>query len=114
MQEFAAGKFHVEPPFTSFDHLVGAREQRGGNFEADRACGRQVDDQFKLGRLYYRKVGRLGTLEDFPSLDADLAVRFRLARSIAHQSASLRIFPYILDGGKRMAARQRGQLDASG
>jgi hypothetical protein len=24
MQEFAAGKFHFEPPFTSFDHLVGA------------------------------------------------------------------------------------------
>src|SRR5262245_29273637 len=27
MQKFAAGKFHFEPPFTSFDHLVGAGEQ---------------------------------------------------------------------------------------
>src|SRR5262249_25969100 len=26
MQEFAAGKFHFEPPFTSSDHLVGKRE----------------------------------------------------------------------------------------
>src|SRR5882672_3440598 len=24
MQKIAAGKFHLEPPFTSFDHLVGA------------------------------------------------------------------------------------------
>jgi hypothetical protein len=26
MQKSAAGKFHFEPPFTSFDHLVGACE----------------------------------------------------------------------------------------
>src|SRR5262249_57956076 len=25
MQKLAAAKFHVEPPFTSFDHLVGAQ-----------------------------------------------------------------------------------------
>jgi hypothetical protein len=28
MQKISAGKFHVEPPFTSFDHLVGDGEQR--------------------------------------------------------------------------------------
>jgi hypothetical protein len=28
MQKISAGKFHLEPPFTSFDHLVGAREYR--------------------------------------------------------------------------------------
>jgi hypothetical protein len=27
MQELAAGKFHFEPPLTSFDHLVGAHKQ---------------------------------------------------------------------------------------
>src|SRR5262245_40923699 len=27
MQELAAGKFHFEPSFTSFDHLVGAGKQ---------------------------------------------------------------------------------------
>jgi hypothetical protein len=26
-QKISAGKFHIEPPFTSFDHLVGAGEQ---------------------------------------------------------------------------------------
>jgi hypothetical protein len=31
------------------DYIVGAREQHRRNFKADRAGGRQVDDQFKLG-----------------------------------------------------------------
>jgi hypothetical protein len=30
MQKTSAGKFHFEPPFTSFDHLVGEREHVGG------------------------------------------------------------------------------------
>ena len=28
MQKISAGKFYLEPPFTSFDHVVGAGEQR--------------------------------------------------------------------------------------
>jgi hypothetical protein len=28
MQKISAGKFHFEPPFTSFDHLVGAAGYR--------------------------------------------------------------------------------------
>src|SRR5215472_5258440 len=28
MEKISTGKFHSEPPFTSFDHLVGAGEQR--------------------------------------------------------------------------------------
>src|SRR5262245_57386555 len=35
MQKLSAGKFHFEPPFTSFDHLVGAGEYRRRNFEAE-------------------------------------------------------------------------------
>jgi len=36
------------------DDLVGAGEERCGNFDAERAGGYQVNDQFKLGRLHDR------------------------------------------------------------
>jgi hypothetical protein len=35
MEKISAGKFHFEPPFTSFDHLVGAGEQRGRDFKTE-------------------------------------------------------------------------------
>src|SRR5258705_9130322 len=38
----------------SFDHLVGAGEERRWNFEAERFRGRQVHDQIKSGRLLDR------------------------------------------------------------
>src|SRR5262249_39255061 len=34
----SVGKFHFEPPFTSFDHLAGAHEQRKWHGEAKRIC----------------------------------------------------------------------------
>jgi hypothetical protein len=43
MQKISAGKFHFEPPFTSFDHLVGARERRRRHAEAKRLCSFEVD-----------------------------------------------------------------------
>jgi hypothetical protein len=54
MQKISAGKFHFEPPFTSFDYLVSAREQRRGYSEAERLSGRQIDDEIELGRLLHR------------------------------------------------------------
>src|SRR5262249_60771546 len=39
MQEFAAGKFYFELPFTSFDHLVGAGEERRWHSNATRIGG---------------------------------------------------------------------------
>src|SRR5215510_12521093 len=64
MQKFAAGKFHFEPAFTSFDHLVGAGEERRRHVEAERARGLQVDDELELGRAHDRQVGRFLALED--------------------------------------------------
>src|SRR5207244_1653128 len=43
-----------------FDHLVGARQQRGWNGDAERLRGLQVDDQFEFGRLFHREIGRFG------------------------------------------------------
>jgi hypothetical protein len=48
MQKISAGKFHFEPPFTSFDHLVGAGEQRRRDFEAERPRGLKINDKLEL------------------------------------------------------------------
>jgi hypothetical protein len=46
-----------KPP--SFDHLVGAGEQRRRNFDAERSRRDRVDDEVELGRLLDRKIGGL-------------------------------------------------------
>src|SRR5262249_58831141 len=60
MQKSSAGKFHSEPPFTSFDHLVGNSEQRRRNGKAEHSCGLGVEDQFELARPQDWKVSGLG------------------------------------------------------
>jgi hypothetical protein len=46
MQKSTARKFHFAPPtrITSFDHLVGAGEQRWRHLKAEHHRGCQVDD----------------------------------------------------------------------
>src|SRR5438128_12287134 len=48
----------------SFDHLIGAREHRGRQVEAERLSGLQVDHQ--LVRSEERRVGKEGTCRPAP------------------------------------------------
>src|SRR5262245_191032 len=61
MQEGAAEKFHFEPPFTSFDHPIGNREQAGLERDTERLGGAEIDDKFKLGRLNARYCDDCGS-----------------------------------------------------
>src|SRR5258705_13956511 len=54
---------------SSFDHLVGAREQGRWNVDAERLGGLEVHHQFELGWLPDRKVGRLHALENLVDED---------------------------------------------
>jgi hypothetical protein len=51
-------KFHFAPAsrVTSFDHLVGAREQRGRNLNADRLRGLEVHHELELGGQLHWKI----------------------------------------------------------
>src|SRR5262249_5739722 len=66
MQKISAGKFHLNPPsqVTSFDHLVGEREQLVRHVEAERLGGLHVDGQLVLRRRLYRQGGWFLALED--------------------------------------------------
>ena len=50
---------------TSFDHLVGARQESLWDCEAERLNRRQIDDEFEFGRLLDGKVSRFGSFENF-------------------------------------------------
>src|SRR6516225_7653916 len=56
------------------DHLVGGRQQRFRDGEAEKLGRLKVDDELELGRLQHRQVGGLGAVEDFAGIDADLTI----------------------------------------
>src|SRR5262245_35166981 len=74
-------------PFPSFDHLVGACEQRGRPFEAESLCRVQVDHQLVFGRCLYRQVGGLLALEDAIDVACSLPVLVKEIGSIGDQAA---------------------------
>src|SRR5262249_29031156 len=58
----------------SFDHHVGAREQRRRDLKAERPGRLQVDDELEFRRLQDRQVGGLGALEDLTGVGAELTI----------------------------------------
>jgi hypothetical protein len=50
--------------YPSFDHFVGACEQRGRHSEVKSLSRFEVDYQLECGVLFYGKVNRLGALEN--------------------------------------------------
>ena len=59
----------------SFDHLVGAQQERFRDCQSDRLGGRQIDDEIELGRLLDRKVSRLRAAQNLVDIVGSAAVR---------------------------------------
>src|SRR5262249_51786534 len=57
-----------------FDHLVGEREQLGGDVDAEGLGGLHIDQELELGRLLHRQVRRLLALENTVDIAGGKAV----------------------------------------
>src|SRR5215831_15100979 len=74
------------PSTPSFDHLVGAAQQRDSEHDAERPGGLDIDNQLKFHRLLDGQIAGLGSLENFSGVDADLSICIGKNGSIAHQA----------------------------
>src|SRR6266540_1084447 len=92
------------------DDLVSAGEQRLRNREAKRFGGLQVDDQLELGGFHDRQVAGCGALEDFPDINASLAVGLARNAPVAQKAAALCEFAREIHCRDPIARRQRNEL----
>jgi hypothetical protein len=93
------------------DHLVGEREQRRGNLEAERLRRLQIDDELELGHLQDRQVGWLLAHENAARIGAGLPKHIGKVRSVAHQPAGIDIITHRIARRNRVAHRQHGKLN---
>src|SRR6516225_12236401 len=114
MQKLSAGKFHFfEPPFTSFDHLIGAQQYRSRHLETKGPRGLEINDEIELAWLLHRKIGRLLALENSACVSSDLVIRGRGVSSVAYQASNSHEIAISVDRRNLMAGRQRDKFIAN-
>ena len=86
---------------SSFDHLVGAGEQRRRDVQAERLRGRKVDDEVELGRLLDRDVGGLCPAQNLVDIVGGASEQVREVWSIRHETSRFDLLPGTVIVGSR-------------
>src|SRR5947209_3088596 len=76
---------------SSFDHLVGLREDGRRYGKAKHFGSLEVDDQIELRGLFHGQASRLGALEDLVDVAHGATVLLRVPRTIEHEESLLDI-----------------------
>jgi hypothetical protein len=69
---------------TSFDHLVGERQQVRGHGDAKRFRGLEIDNEGKLARLLDREITRLGAIQNFRGISASTTQTIHRVGCVGH------------------------------
>src|SRR5215204_4768608 len=89
----------TRPPAASFDHLVGACDERFRHADAERLRGLEVENQLNLRGLLDRQVGRLVALENAADIDPSQAISVGEVGPVTHQAACGDEVTILIDGG---------------
>src|SRR5438876_7753419 len=95
----------------SFDHLVGAGEQRWRHFEAEDLRSCQVNDKIELGRLLDRYLSRFRTAQNLVDEVGSARELARKVWSIGHQTARFDVLPMAVH--RRHSRGHRQNVDAN-
>src|SRR5215471_16082323 len=100
------GSFILNPPFTSFDYLVGAREQHRWDFESERLGGLEIDHQLEFRRVFNRQLGSLCSIENLDNERRGAAAQIRDIRAVRDQPAVIYKVPRLVHCRKAMHCSQ--------
>src|SRR6266852_1403181 len=112
LRDATGGAERLGPAAASFNHIIGAQQNRWRHLKAERPRGLEVDGQLESCRLHDRKVGRLLALQNAADVEPGLASRLEPVVRIAHQPASLDEVAIKIDRGNCVACRKRDKLAA--
>ena len=90
----------------SFDHLIGAGEQRGRHGEAECLGGLEVDGELELGGLFDGEFGGPYPPEDFVDKACGPKIQIGIVYRVGHQSPVFHKIARRIAGRQPVAGRQ--------
>src|SRR5262249_30286685 len=108
----SVGKFHFEPPFTSFDHLVGGYEERIWHREVECLGGFEVDDKSVHRWLLKWQIARFLAAQNTVDVGSGLAKHCGSIRTVGDQSSGCRKRRIYGDCGNGVASKKGRPLRA--